>query len=135
MKNNQLLKKCVVAFTLGCLSSMVFSNPLVITNNTSHDSTCRIIKAKSRKCTDGLPNGIGITRKGERNHKIEEASIKIACHPNEENCQALVYMMHSVATRRLQQYYLVLKAAYCLLHLYPAAVTPSMHRYMDFMLK
>lgn len=91
MKNKRLIKQCA-AFGLSLLPAFAFASALVISNNTNEDSTCRIIKEKSKKCTDSLANGAGITRAHEQNHQIDEANIKIACHPTPDNCQALVYM-------------------------------------------
>ncbi len=91
MYNKQLIKQ-IAAIGLCLLPALSFANALAISNNTNEDSTSRIIKDKSRKCTDSMKNDAGITRAHEQNHPIDEANIKIACHPNPENCQAVVYM-------------------------------------------
>jgi len=91
MKYKKLINH-TAAIILGCLSTQVFSNPLVITNNTDHDSACRIVRTYSKKCTDTVPNGV--TPAGAQNHVIEEGNIRMACFPKKdhETCEALVYM-------------------------------------------
>jgi hypothetical protein len=91
MTFKHMFSKSIAAFGLGCLSTFAVANELTIINNTHQDSTCRIIKKKSQKCTDSMVGGKGITRAGQPN-SISESNIRIACHPDVDNCLAYVYM-------------------------------------------
>ena len=91
MTFKHIFSKSIVVFGLGCLSTYAVANELLIINNTHQDSTSRIIKKKSQKCTDSMKDGKGITHAGTQN-PVSESNIRVACYPDIENCLAYVYM-------------------------------------------
>lgn len=91
MNIKKIFNKTILTLGLCCLTNYALANDLLIVNKTQQDSTCRIIKKRSQKCTDSMEGGKGITRAGKSN-TVSESNIRVACFPDVDNCLAYVYM-------------------------------------------